>query len=260
MIASAEYNAFYFQMLYFYDVHGLVIFMNSARSFIRDMYSDFDRVIHVNKDSPLESILPKEYTEKNRGELIHIARSIERSGCSWCPNSMKTRYDAALEKSKLRFAKLKSDKIEATDDVIPIGHLIDDVARFWHPTRGWFSSPEYNKMNTAWKENDLIIGFDMHSAGGMHIRFRLRNPKQKIKHHQDARLIERGIICTSRSREFLLELIKNLGIKSIARDANLGEICREIRARLLYLELGERAKGSNVKYYYHLYESAQIDI
>jgi hypothetical protein len=255
---SIEYNAFYFQMLYFYDTMGMLIWMNSARDFIRQMYSDFDNIITVNRDSPYESMLPKEYSEKNRGDLIHIARSIERSGCSWCPNTVKTRYDASLEKSKLRFAKLKSNDLKATDDVIPIGHIMDQTARFYHPARGWFSSPEYSRTSSTWTENDLIIGFDLRSSGGMHIRFRLRNPKQKIKHHQDARLIERGIICTSRSREYLCDLAKKLGVKISHDDANLGNICREIRARLLYLELSERAKGSNVKWFYNQYEDASV--
>jgi hypothetical protein len=257
-IASNEYNAFYFQMLYYYDTMGMVIWMNSARDFIRQIYSDFDDIINVNRKSSYESMLPKEYSEKNRGELIHIARSIERSGCSWCPNTTKTRYDASLEKSKLRFAKLKADDLTVTDDVIPIGHIMDQVARFYHPSRDWFASPEYSKYNTSWKENDIIIGFDLRSSGGMHIRFRLRNPKQKIKHHQDARLIERGIICTSRSREYLCALAKKLDVKILKDDANLGNICREIRARLLYLELKERARGSNIKWYFNQFENASI--
>lgn len=259
MVASIEYNAFYFQMLYFYDAMGFIIWLDSAREFIREIYSDYENVIHVNKKTAREGLLPPKYSEKNRGDLIHIARTIERSGCSWCPNSMKSQYDTALEKSKLRFAKLKSDKLVATDDAVPIGHIMDNVARFYHPVRGWFASPEYSRVNTAWKENDLIIGFDLRSTGGMHIRFRLRNPRQKIQHHNDARLIERGIICTSRSREYLIDLAKKLGIKQLKSDANLGDICREIRARLLYLELDERARGTNVKYYYNQYESAAID-
>lgn len=257
-IASNEYNAFYFQMLYFYDTMGQIVWMNSTRDFIRQLYSDFDDIVTVNKESTYDSMLPKEYSEKNRGELIHIARSIERSGCSWCPNTTKTRYDLSLEKSKLRFAKLKDSKIKATDDVVPVGHIMDQIARFYLPARGWFASPEYSRETTTWKENDLIIGFDLRSTGGMHIRFRLRNPKQKIKHHADARLIERGIICTSRSREYLIDLAKKLGVKLGKTDANLSNICREIRARLLYLELTERARGSNVKYFYNLFESAAI--
>jgi hypothetical protein len=259
-VASLEYNAFYFQMLYFYDLFGYVVWMNSAKDFVRQIYSDFDDIVNVNKESSYESMLPKEYSEKNRGDLIHIARSIERSGCSWCPNTTKSRYDLAIEKSKLRFAKLKSDKLTATDDVIPIGHVMDEIARFYLPSRGWFSSPEYSRSGTTWTENDQIIGFDLRSTGGMHIRFRLRNPKQNIEHFADARLIERGIICTSRSREYLISLAKKLDVVLPKDDANLGNICREIRARLLYLELKERAKGSNIKYFYNLFESAKVDV
>lgn len=258
VVASVEYNGFYFQMLYFYDAMGFIIWMNSTRDFIRQMYSDYD--ILVNKNVSYESMLPKEYNEKNRGDLIHIARSIERSGCSWCPNTIKTRYDASLEKSKQRFAKLKNNKLDITDDVIPVGHIMDQIARFYLPAREWFSSPEYSRSIATWKENDIIVGFDLRSNGGMHIRFRLRNPKQNIKHHTDARLIERGIICTSRSRDYLVALAKKLDVKIAKDNANLGNICREIRARLLYLELEERARGSNIKWYFNQFEDASVDV
>jgi hypothetical protein len=255
VIASAEYNSFYFQMLYYYDVMGLIIWMNAAKPTIREIYADYEKMIMINHDSPHEGILPKEYVEQNRSDLIRIAREIERAGCSWCPNTVKTRYDAALKKSKLRFAKLKSATTDATDDIIPIGHMIADAARFYHPDRGWFALPEYTKVETQWKENDIIIGFDLRSESGLHVRFRLRNPRHKIKHHDDARLIERGVICTSRSKPYLFDLVKQLAITGIEKSANLTTICREIRARLLYLELLERAKGSNIKYYYSQFEN-----
>ncbi len=253
-LASAEYNAFYFQMLYFYDAMGLVVWMNSAKPIVREMYADYEKMFTEDRHTAHDALLPKEYVERNRSDLISIARDIERSGCSWCPNTTKTRYDAALKRSKLRFAKLKSATTEATDDMIPVGHTIGDVARFYHPERGWFSLPEYAKATASWHENEIVVGFDMRSAGGLHVRFRLRNPRQKIKHHADARLIERGIICTSRSKPYLFDLVKKLAITGIEKNANLTVMCHEIRARLLYLELLERAKGSNIKWYYNQFE------
>ena len=258
-VASSEYNTFYFQMIYYYDVMGLVVWMNSARSVIKEIYGDFSNLIKVNKQSSGEVLIPKGYSEKNRGDLIHIARSIERSGCSWCPNTTKTRYDLAISKSKLRFAKMKTSNIDATDDMIPIGHFIDDIPRFYHPSRGWFSSPEYTQATSEWKENNIIVGFDVRSSGGLHIRFRLRNPRHKIKHQKDARLAERGIICTSRSKPFLHDLMKKLNIKETYK-ANITVMCGEIRARLMYLELVERAKGSNIKWFYNHYEPGGAEL
>jgi hypothetical protein len=252
IVASKEFNAFYFQMLYYYDVLGIVVWLNSARNFIRDIYSDFDSVIKQNDSST--NLLPKKYENKNRGNIIHIARAIERSGCAWCPNTTKTRYDHAIMKSKERFTKLTSGKLSATDDIIPIGHFIDSIPRFYHPDRQWFSSPEYIHSDVEWKENNIIVGFDTRSEGGLHIRFRLRNPKHKLKHHKDSRLTERGIICTSRSKPYLLDLCKKLGIKTVSSKNNVSAICKEVRARLMYLELNERAKNTNIKWYYNQFE------
>jgi hypothetical protein len=147
-----------------------------------------------------------------------------------------------------------------TDDMVPIGHFIDEVPRFYHPERDWFSLPEYIQDDGTWKENETIIGFDTRSTGGLHIRFRLRNPRQKIKHHKDSRLAERGIMCTSRSKPYLLTLLKKLGVKGEFATSNTTTICGEIRSRLMYLELLERANGSNIKWYYNQFEPGGLSL
>jgi hypothetical protein len=253
VVASKEFNAFYFQMIYYYDIMGLVVWMNSARGIIREMYDEYD-ITTVNEKASSIKLLPKKYHQQNRGDLINIARSIERAGCSWCPNTTTDRFNDAILNSKNRFVKLTQSKLKATDDIIPIGHFIDDVPRFYHPERLWFSSPEYTQTDIEWKENNIIIGFDTRSDGGLHIRFKLRNPKQKIKHHKDSRLAERGVICTSRSKPYLLLLLKKLDVKGTTPKDNITTLCKEIRTRLMYLELVERAKNSNIKWYYNQFE------
>jgi hypothetical protein len=251
-IASKEFNSFYFQMLYYYDAMGLIVWMNSAKNSALELYDDYNKTISIKKLDNTNSLLPKKYDNTRRGELIHIIRSIERSNCSWCPDTVKSRYNNAINMSKERFAAGAS--LTATDDMIPIGHFIDEAPRFYHPERNWFSLPEYIQDDGTWKENEIIIGFDTRSTGGLHIRFRMRNPRQKIKHHKDSRLAERGIMCTSRSKPFLLTLLKKLGVKGTFSKSNTPTICSEIRARLMYLELLERAKGSNIKWYYNQFE------
>jgi hypothetical protein len=243
-------------MIYYYDAMGFVVWLNSSKKSMRDIYADIFKMVKRNRAS--EHMLPKNFAESSRGELIQIARSIEKTKCTWCPDSTAANYTHALKKSGERFVKKKST--DATDDMIPIGHYIGTTPRFYHPSHNWFSSPEYLQSDVVWKENNIIVGFDHLSAGGLHIRFRLRNPRQKIKHQKDARLAERGIICTSHSKPFLRELGKKLGIKNMPEKANITTLCNEIRARLMFLELTERAKGSNIKYFYNHFEEGGVDV
>jgi hypothetical protein len=251
---SEEYNDFYFQMLYFYDIMGFIIWLDDTKDYIHHMYNDFSKII-LPDDAKYDDLgieLPKANSERRR--LTSLIRAVERSGCSWCPSNTQSRYNKSLEKSK-GIASLKDvNTIKVTSDMIPAGHYIDDIPRFYHPKRGWFSTPEYAKEDKEWVENNLIIGFDTRSEGGTHIRFKLRNPKHKIQHHADARLVERGIMCTSRSRPYLLNLCKKLNIKKLKDKLNISEICNEIKAVIIYNELKERSKGSNIKWYYNQFE------
>jgi hypothetical protein len=244
------FNEFYFRMLYYYDAMGMIVWMNTVRDDVRRIYDDYDSIIDINTRSSASSILPKYVKTASRGELVQIARSIERSGCSWCPDMTAKRYDAAIHRTKIRMAKTTGSP---TDDIVPVGHFIENPPRFYHPNRGWFSAMEYGKTDMAWVENNIIIGFDTMSDGGLHIRFRLRRPEHKLKHHKDTRLVERGIICKFKSKEYLMNMARRLKIK-LPQKKNTKNLCSEIRARLMYLELIERARGTNIKYFYNHFE------
>jgi len=254
---SNEYNDFYFQMLYFYDIMGFIIWIDDAKDYIHDLYDDYKDIILQDKASYKNLNIPdKSHNKVDRRRLTSLVRAIERSGCSWCPNATQSRYNKSLLKSKQKSNEKGAKINNTTSDMVPIGHNISDIPRFYHPKKGWFSTPEYMEDNKEWVENPIIIGFDTRSEGGTHIRFKLRNPKQKIQHHADARLIERGIICTSRSRPYLLSLCKKLNIKKTNDKANISSICNEIRAAIIYNELQERSKGSNIKWYYNQFEKS----
>jgi hypothetical protein len=102
-------------------------------------------------------------------------------------------------------------------------------------------------------ENPIIIGYQVKSKTGIHVRFKLRKPIQQIKIYKDARLIEKGSICSTRSKKNLLHICKQLNIK-IDEKKSIHVICREIKARLLYLELVERSKGTSIKFFYSHFE------
>ena len=57
-----------------------------------------------------------------------------------------------------------------------------------------------------WKENNIIIGYDVKSETGIYIRFKIRSPIHTIKKFKDTRKIEKGSTCNSKSKNFLLDI------------------------------------------------------
>lgn len=242
---SKVYGNFYFKMLYYYDMLGIVAWLDAVPKQVRNMY----------EREPIETkntLLPDNVDDEMRGRLIQLTRKIEAAGCAWCPSTTEKRFHGAVEKSKLMSGSARG-RTMITDDMIPIGHYLESQPKYYHPDRGWVVIANAYQA-VKWKENDIIIGFDVRTESGLQTKFHLRNPKHKMKSQHDARMVERGMLCLSKSKDYLKQLYKKLDAKKIEGRENTVNLCIELRARLLYLELMERAKGSNIKYYYNQYE------
>ena len=85
------------------------------------------------------------------------------------------------------------------------------------------------------------------------MRFKLRSPVQTRVVQSDARLMEKGSMCATKSKEFLTGLCKKLNIV-VEEGVSVAKMCSEISARLMYLELLERSNGTNVKFFYTHFE------
>lgn len=142
-----------------------------------------------------------------------------------------------------------------------------------------YDSPEWIKVSkvsmnlrTQFIENDIIVGyFDMGYDGQM--KFKLRKPVESIrkdaaikasKNVGDMRLIERGIVCSTKGKKELVNIAEKLGIstsrvKSAKNKDSKGQIkikvlCEKIKDKLIDLEINEREKDSKYKYFYLWYE------
>lgn len=261
---KSEFHDFYFKMLYYYDIIGLVIFAHTAKEYIFKMYEPY--VLPTNfmekRKKEIESVTAKKgkvSDERDKQNLLNlIARNISKSSCDWCPQVTKELYESSLSKSLERFTLIKQTKktqqlVKVQPDILPIGHFLQKVPKFYHPDKGWFSSPEYLHDKNQWIENPIIIGYNIKSKTGIHVRFKLRKPVQHIKIHKDARLIEKGSICSTKSKTFLLNLCKQLKI-NVNPKSSITTICNEVKARLMYLELLERSRGTRVKFFYSHFE------
>ena len=132
------------------------------------------------------------------------------------------------------------------------------IPRFYHPESGWYEVPDYvNTTIIRWKENPIIVGYDEKSRTGVHVRFKIRNPIQNVRQFKDTRKIEKGSVCSSKSKEYLFDIARKLKI-DIPPKLNVGTLCDIIRARLIKNEIEERKKpDSNIKWFYHYFDNTR---
>jgi hypothetical protein len=135
----------------------------------------------------------------------------------------------------------------------PLGYMVGRIIRLYNPASGKWIEVNKTAMNrhTAYKENDIIIGY-LESASD-HMKFKLRKPVQKIKSTNDIRTIEKGIVCETKNKNILLEIIASLGIsvsKLDKTDSRVKKLCEIIKQRLIELEIKERTRGSQMKWLY----------
>jgi hypothetical protein len=260
-------HPFYFKMLNYYDIRKIIIWGHTSKKYIADMYTKYIVPIDVKiKDTSMALDNTNEKQKKpddilsaaaSSGIINLLKSSINRSSQHWVSSGLQEQFNSSLEKSLDLFdgdyiKKRIFKKVPA--DILPIGHLLNKIPRFYLPDRGgWFDSPEYLDLDGEFVENNLVIGYDERTSTGINIRFKIRNPIHNIKQYKDTRMIEKGSVCSSKSKFYLLEISRKLGVK-IKDKINVLNLCNDIRTKLIYLELKERTSKSKVKYFYFIYE------
>ncbi len=247
----SEFHEFYFKMLYYYDIIGIVIWANTVKDILYDKYKKF---IINNKDKK-----NKLSSGQNNNIIEILESSINKSGCNWCPEEIqKEYYKSITESEKFTINIKKKDNLKISANLLPVGHFIKKIPRFYDielPEPGWIDVPSYiNKITKDWKENNIIIGYDVKSETGIYIRFKIRSPIHSIKQFKDTRKIEKGSTCNSKSKQYLLEICNKLKIE-LPKKINISILCNKIREKLIYNEIKERKKeNSNIKWFYGYYE------
>ena len=252
----SEYHKFYFKMIYYYDIIGLVVWGNTVSS---SLLHDFDKYLLPDTKSPkkvknVKRIIKPMSDSSQRANTLE--RGIINSTCSWCPNATVDMYESQvsnlLEKFSTKLQGSAKDKIsKVAPAVLPVGHLLSLVPRFYTPDKKWFDVPGYGS-NVEWVENDTIIGYTNRSKTGVHIRFKLRTPIQKMKAFKDVRQAEKGTACSSINRTQLGIIAKKIGIP--VRKGGIQRLCDDIKARLMFLDLQERESGTKIRWFYNFWE------
>lgn len=268
-IIQSEYHEFYFKILYYYDILGVIIWASTSREYIVKAYSKYIRDFDSSKNDVTR--LELELSKSSSSDTIKHKDSLKNNRIIWVPPEIQVKYKVSLKLSLALLSKsnastktktgnetenkfIDSDVTKADADKLPIGHLLQNVPRFYHPDKDWYDAPEYIYKGTQYKENEIIVGYHEKSPAGFKITFKLRSPIHKIIRHVDIRKIEKGSICSTYSKIFLIELLTKLG-ETPDTKLNVPTLCRRIESRLLFKELHERKKGTNIKYFYSFWES-----
>lgn len=254
-IKKSIMHEFYFKMIYYYDLRKLVVWGSTLKDFMFKKYENIlaqVSVVITNKDYNQKEL--KELNASSSGLINLLKSSLNKSDSNWISSGLKKQFEENLKNSLELFngnykKPNKFKKINA--DIVPVGHFMSNIPKFYFKT-GWIESPEYLETK-KFTENNVIIGYDERSKTGVHMRFKIRNPIQIIKQYEDTRLIEKGSVCATKNKLFLIDTAKKLGVKSLSK-INAINLCNEIRTRLIYLELKERMNNTKIKWYYFIYE------
>ena len=227
---SQSQRAFYYKMVGYYAVFNLVVFASSITPSIQQLYG---------------TLFGKTSTTDN------LEKTLKESECSWCPKTVAKIFYDLIDIAK---HEAKNATKRVSTSLIPIGHVILDIPRFYAPKSRWVNVPEYARYR-AHVENDVIVGYDEKISNGLTTIFKLRVPidQSQTIGTKDARLIRRGMACSTRSKVELIEIAKQLDI-TYHESPNIATLCHDIRARLITLELLERKNDTNKKWFYQFYE------
>ena len=262
---DVDWHEFYFKMLYYYDLLSLVIWAYTAKQRVFEHYKQYCVSVE-SKDIKLfalaaydarnvDETLVELKSNTSDGIINLLKESINRTSNAWIPMEFREGFEKTLEDSYAQFrGRHKRKQLpKPSARVLPIGHFIGKFPRLYSPERGWIEDPTYKQLDGTFVENDLIIGFDEQSVTGVHTRFKLRKPAHNIKKFRDNRLIERGTVCKSKSKAQLREIARKIGA-TVPAKINVEDLCVLIRSKLIRMELKERIKQSDIKYFYFFYE------
>lgn len=240
---------FYLKMLYYYDMLGFVIFADMLKSDAASLYKTAAPKM-ISKRTNNNIIMPKYDNNHKNVHMLHtLEKNLSKINCTWCPSSFTIKFNELIESTE----KYLTSTNTVPSNLLPVGHLFGNIPRLYTTNKGWFEYPEYSQQEVHWVENKIVVGFYEKSKTGTHVRFKIRSPIQKNTKYDNLRLMEKGALCHTKPKKYLLDICKKLSI-DVPDNISINEICDELRGRLIYLELQERYNETNIKWFYQFYE------
>lgn len=225
----------------------------------------------------LEEIIIYTMKSKRGGSDYDITSALEpaetaKTGSA--DNKLYKIYDAILDLMNQFRVLITADEVRKYRDTAkqykngvpnmtgPIGYMTARGVRLYDPDdERWIevSKIALNRQ-VRYKENEVVIGYFETVEDSM--KFKMRSPIQKIDVKKsirgkvavsDTRLIERGIVCTTKNKQELLNIISKLGISASKLDRSeirIKKLCSIVMKHLIERELRERQKDTRYKFLY----------
>lgn len=241
-----ENHDVYIKMLYFYNKFRCITFANHMTPYVSHIYSKLVTSTTISSYTSTESSDINKYEDE-------LMTSLEDEYASEV-NGYKIHYHHYYEV----LPKLKPAK-KPKDYMLPTGHIFGTQYRVFNPdTNSWDSKPIIAWSNAiykySYKDAGEIAGYLDKDKSGVHISFKIRiNTKQK-KNITDKRKEITGVTCSNMSKQDIDYICKKLNI-----DVNKADkkkcICKRIKIALIKMELAERKKRSNNRYFYFYWEN-----
>ncbi len=263
-VKKDELHAFYIKFLYYYDLQKIVVWGNTLNDTMAKKYTKYmtPSIPAVLKNTKRGKI--NEEDIKSSGLINFLNTTLNRSDPNWISTGMRNEYNKKLHAIDAMFAgrdKKGAKLTRASAELVPVGHFIGRTPKFYHPNMGgWHSDPAYIETDAFVKENSIIVGYDERSDTGISVKFKVRNPIQNIKKFKDTRMIEKGSVCSTKSKTYLYQIAKKIDIK-IEGSINVDDLCMKIRTKLIYLELKEQIRAAKepkykpLKYFYFVFQT-----
>jgi len=245
---------FYIKMLYFYDIYKLILWNHLIPDdALKSKYSKY--VTNISLKLTGSNKLTNEKKPSNDINTNILVDTLNKNSKNWVSTGMINNFNQnvkEIDRSIYVKNKNSSEIQRVRADLLPVGHFLDKTPKIYDPALNMWS--DYNfTINQNIKENNIIIGYDKRSTTGIFVKFKLREPRIVKK---DVRKVEKGSVCSTKSKAYLTDIAKKLGIDNDkdAFDTSVDNLCEMIRAKLIYLELKENEKPNGVKYFYNIFE------
>lgn len=218
------------------DKYRLLMLNNRAfyQRLIRDLivYFHEKKLLNPSKDYVhLYHIMKEIYDEF---KILIYAKE-----CMGVPEIMKKiKFKKSIIENNIPIGYISEDKI----------YLYDVVEQKTEEQNNWQIFNANILRNINYKDNDIVIGF-LTEDNFDKLTFKLKNPAHKIIIDEfDTRKNEKGIVCETKSKKSLTDILKGLGITT--SEYKIKSICSIIRNKLIELEIKERSNNTTKKYFY----------
>jgi len=131
----------------------------------------------------------------------------------------------------------------------PVGFVVLNGIRLYDSPDWIETSKTSMNVRTQFVEDATCVGY-LDDSGGR-IRFKIRKPLQLTNREGvDIRTIEKGAVCSTKSKEELTEIAHQLQIKNVHHSGLVRDLCEEIKRKLIENEIRHRQRDEKYKALY----------